>query len=86
MRHATKDDIKEYDRAYGTSLIETFNKPGENICTSGPIDPVEGNMNRFMASEGHCANILNPNYKSVGVGYSRIGMKMRCVQEFSSVG
>ncbi|GAP15019.1 uncharacterized protein with SCP/PR1 domains [Longilinea arvoryzae] len=40
---------------------------GENIA--GGQDTPEQAMNAWMASEGHRANILNPNFRELGVGY-----------------
>ena len=41
---------------------------GENIASMGLS--AEGVVNGWLNSEGHRANILNPNYKYIGVGYS----------------
>ena len=41
---------------------------GENIA-AGMIKP-ESVMGLWMDSKGHKENILNPNYKYIGVGYS----------------
>jgi uncharacterized protein YkwD len=40
---------------------------GENIAM-GQTDPVEV-MVAWIDSDGHCSNILNPNYTLIGVGY-----------------
>jgi uncharacterized protein YkwD len=41
---------------------------GENIAAgqSSPAAVVNG----WMSSEGHCANIMNPGYRAIGVGYA----------------
>ena len=41
---------------------------GENISGgySSAVDSVEGLMN----SPGHCRNIMNPEYKVIGIGFS----------------
>lgn len=40
---------------------------GENIATGQP-SPAEV-MNGWMQSDGHCSNIMNPDYRDLGVGY-----------------
>lgn len=45
----------------------SFRGSGENIAW-GQKSP-EQVMNGWMNSDGHRANILNPNYKNIGVGY-----------------
>lgn len=43
---------------------------GENIAAgqSSPEDVVEGWMN----SPGHCRNIMNPDYRTIGIGYAHV--------------
>ncbi len=45
----------------------TYRYAGENIAM-GQKTPEEV-VNAWMNSEGHRANILNPNYNTIGVGY-----------------
>ncbi len=59
-------------RSYGIS----FSYAGENIA-KGQRTPQEV-MNAWMNSPGHRANILNPNYNTIGVAY----YKGEWVQEF----
>lgn len=40
---------------------------GENIAR-GSSD-AEGTMEQWMGSDGHCANIMNPSFTEIGVGY-----------------
>jgi len=40
---------------------------GENIA-AGSSD-AEGTMQQWMNSDGHCANIMNPAFEELGVGY-----------------
>ena len=47
----------------------SFRGAGENIAW-GQSSP-EAVMDAWMNSEGHRANILNPNFKKIGVGYYR---------------
>jgi spore coat assembly protein SafA/uncharacterized protein, YkwD family len=49
----------------------TYKTAGENIAY-GQKTPQEV-MNAWMNSSGHRANILNPNFKKIGVGYSPNG-------------
>ncbi|MDY0406851.1 CAP domain-containing protein [Virgibacillus sp. 179-BFC.A HS] len=48
-----------------------YNTAGENIA-KGQKTPQEV-VNAWMNSEGHRANILNPNFTKIGVGYSAQG-------------
>ncbi|MBO5033886.1 MAG: hypothetical protein J6D08_18770 [Lachnospiraceae bacterium] len=57
-------------RHFSTALSDigiNFRGAGENIAW-GQRSP-EQVMNGWMNSEGHRANILNPNYTKIGVGY-----------------
>lgn len=57
-------------RSFSSALKEqgvSFRGSGENIAW-GQKTP-EQVMNGWMNSEGHRANILNKNYKNIGVGY-----------------
>lgn len=56
--------------SFSTALKEqgvSYRGSGENIAW-GQKSP-EQVMNAWMNSDGHRANILNPNYKNIGVGY-----------------
>jgi uncharacterized YkwD family protein len=57
------DMMKKYGISYTTA--------GENIA-AGQKSP-EDVVNAWMNSEGHRANILNPNYTYIGVGYVKGG-------------
>jgi uncharacterized protein YkwD len=50
----------------------SYNKAGENIARNNYADSqsVGVAMNAFMASPGHYANIMNSNYRSIGIGYA----------------
>lgn len=57
-------------RNFGTAITDlgiTYRGAGENIAW-GQKTP-EAVMNAWMNSKGHRANILNPNFKKLGVGY-----------------
>ncbi len=43
---------------------------GENI--SAGRSSAEETMAGWMASPGHCANIMNPNFTEIGVGYAEV--------------
>jgi len=67
-------EIEEYyshTRPDGTScltaLTKSYNYTGENIA-AGQTSPAKV-MDSWMNSPGHRANILNSNYKKLGVGY-----------------
>ena len=40
---------------------------GENIAGGSP--DAAGTMQQWMDSDGHCANIMNPAFEEIGVGY-----------------
>lgn len=57
---------------------------GENIA--GGQDTPESAMNAWMASDGHRANILNPKFRELGVGYAQggTGLGEFWVQDFGT--
>lgn len=64
--HTGRDGSTHLDRArragYGSSFV------GENIA-SGQRTPSEV-MQSWMASPGHCENIMKAEYRDIGVGYA----------------
>jgi len=40
---------------------------GENIAGGSP--DAQGTMQQWMGSDGHCSNIMSPDYTEIGVGY-----------------
>jgi uncharacterized protein YkwD len=68
--HVNPDGEKFTDRmtkaGYGS-----YSTAGENIAAGSP--DAQGTMSQWMGSDGHCANIMNPDYKDIGVGYSTGG-------------
>ncbi len=50
-------DLAEYD----------WRTWGENIAAGSP--DAAGTMQQWMNSDGHCANIMNPQFSEIGVGY-----------------
>lgn len=67
MSHTGSDGSSPFDRMrrYGYN----FRWAGENVASgySSPQDVMQGWMN----SSGHRANILNPNFRDIGIGYAR---------------
>ena len=49
-----------------------FQAAGENIAAGSP--DAAGTMQQWMDSDGHCTNIMSPNFTEIGVGYSTGGM------------
>lgn len=45
----------------------SYSSAGENIAGGSP--DAAGTMNQWMTSDGHCANIMSPNFEEIGVGY-----------------
>lgn len=54
----------------------SYKTAGENIA-KGQKTP-EAVVNAWMNSEGHRANILNPNYTQMGLGYTADGTVYWC--------
>lgn len=44
-----------------------YSNAGENIAAGSAN--AAGTMNQWMNSDGHCANIMNPAFQHIGVGY-----------------
>ncbi len=63
--HQSKDNSSPFDRIKATGY--RYSRAAENIYAGGstPEDAVKGWMN----SPGHRQNILNPEYKEIGIGY-----------------
>lgn len=69
--------------------LDKFGAAGENIA-EGPFATVErsaGFMKLWMESEGHRENILDPNYRFIGVGvYVTASGDVYATQEFTKLG
>ena len=79
--------VFSHTRPDGTSCFTAIRNPGyvgENIA-AGQRTP-EAVMNSWMNSAGHRANILNPSFRKIGVGYfsTSSGYGSYWVQMFSS--
>lgn len=64
--HTNPDGELPWDRmkkaGYGS-----YTNAGENIAAGSPT--AAGTMDQWMNSDGHCANIMNPDFEQIGVGY-----------------
>lgn len=63
--HTNPDGVEASARVDAVDF--TWSTVGENIAVGQPTP--EDVMAAWMESDGHCANIMNPNYTAVGVGY-----------------
>ena len=66
--HTSLDGRTVPDRITATGYF--YNTYGENIAGGQPIP--EDVIDAWMASSGHRANILNPNFCDIGVGYAYV--------------
>lgn len=69
--HVNPDGEDPFDRmamaGYGS-----FSQQGENIA--GGADSPKATVDGWLASDGHCANMMSPNYTEIGVGaYEGLG-------------
>ena len=84
LRSKELEILFSHDRPDGTDCFTAFpngfGAKGENIA-KGQTNPTNV-MNSWMNSSGHRANILNPNYNSIGVGCYKAGGKLHWVQVF----
>ncbi|MDM8158730.1 CAP domain-containing protein [Labilibaculum sp. K2S] len=65
--HTSSNGDKFVDRLNDAGY--SYNKAGENIALGYSSE--ESVINGWLTSQGHCANIMNPNFTEMGVG--RIG-------------
>jgi uncharacterized protein YkwD len=65
--HGSPDGRSPADRMRAAGWSSGFT--GENIF-GGPRTAEEV-VDGWMKSPGHCANIMSPNYKAIGIGYAR---------------
>lgn len=65
--HTNPDGESPWDRM-GKAGYGPYAAAGENIA-AGSADAA-GTMMQWMTSDGHCANIMSPNFQHLGVGYS----------------
>lgn len=79
MSHTGSDGSSPFDRIkrYGYN----YRRAAENVAAgySSAQDVMQG----WMKSSGHRANILNPHYRDIGIGYAR-GNKLYWTQNFGA--
>ncbi|MBK7829296.1 MAG: CAP domain-containing protein [Nannocystis sp.] len=68
--HINPDGETPWDRM-GKAGYGSYSAAGENIAAGSP--DAAGTMDQWMNSDGHCANIMNPAFEHIGVGYSTGG-------------
>lgn len=68
--HINPDGQTPWDRM-GKAGYGGYSAAGENIAAGSP--DAAGTMEQWMNSDGHCANIMNPDFEHIGVGYSTGG-------------
>ena len=49
-------------------------RSGENVATHSPGDMPQAIFDGWMNSPGHRANILNPDFREIGIGVARSAM------------
>ncbi|MDC0717609.1 CAP domain-containing protein [Nannocystis bainbridge] len=64
--HTNPDGEPPWDRM-GKAGYGSYSNAGENIAGGSP--DAAGTMDQWMNSDGHCANIMNPAFEHIGVGY-----------------
>lgn len=64
--HDNPDGESPWDRM-GKAGYGQYTNAGENIAAGSPT--ADGTMDQWMNSDGHCANIMNPDFEHIGVGY-----------------
>lgn len=63
--HNTPEGVDPFDRMLEAGY--SFTAAGENIAQGYPT--AEAVMAGWMSSDGHCSNIMSPDYAEIGVGY-----------------
>lgn len=63
--HDTPDGVSPWDRMEQAGY--NFSRAGENIARGQPSP--DSVISSWMGSDGHCANIMNPAFTHIGVGY-----------------
>jgi uncharacterized protein YkwD len=64
--HTGSDGSTPWDRMRAAGYVHTA--AGENIA-AGQRSPAEV-MSDWLASPGHCANVMSPAFRELGVGYA----------------
>ncbi len=77
--HQNPEGLQPWDR-FEKAGYSGFSAAAENIA-SGQTDAVSV-MSGWMASDGHCANIMKSDYNEIGVGYYTDGANHLWTQTF----
>jgi uncharacterized protein YkwD len=67
----TRPNGTDFSTVFTQIGVNSYKYLGENIANG--YDSPESVMNGWMKSEGHRANILNPNFKGLIVGIKKVG-------------
>ena len=85
FRHSTWSEVEEFANSIGVDANSISG--GENIVGGCFVedDPVKTDMEKFMASAGHRATILDKDFTRVGVGFAVAadGRNISCTQNFA---
>ena len=85
FRHSTWSEVEEFANSIGVDANSISG--GENIVGGCFVedDPVKTDMEKFMASAGHRASILDKDFTKVGVGFAVAadGRNIFCTQNFA---
>ena len=65
--HAGSDGLQVDARA--TAAGYAWTSVGENIAAGIPLKAVADAVQGWINSDGHCANMMNPNFEHIGVGF-----------------
>jgi uncharacterized protein YkwD len=64
--HQNPDGESPWDR-FEEAGYTNYRAAGENIAAGNA--QAASTMQQWMNSDGHCANIMNPDFSEIGVGY-----------------
>lgn len=66
FNHDTPEGVSPWDRM-AEAGYQSNGPRGENIAFGSTS--ADGVMNLWMTSDGHCSNIMDPNFNQIGIGY-----------------
>ncbi len=64
----TNPDGETFDQRIAKAGYGSYSQVGENIAGGSDIDNAKTAVDGWLASDGHCANIMNANYTEFGAG------------------
>jgi uncharacterized protein YkwD len=64
----TNPDGETFDQRIEQAGYGSYNQVGENIAGGSDLDNAKTAVDGWLESDGHCANIMNPNYTEFGAG------------------